>query len=127
MFQPKRVVFFGAILLAAFGAYYAASGQGGREKIDIRARREAYRLIGPGCLYNVSVQKGLGQAAAVSKEPLTAGEAFSLRLEYTAGADLQPGDAFVVVIPYPWPRPTSTASPKCCAGTPRPSTTPGSS
>jgi hypothetical protein len=41
---------------------------------------------------------------------LTAGESFSLRIEFTAETELRPGDAFVVVIPYPWPRPAYSAA-----------------
>lgn len=94
-------------LLGAVAMYRLAGAGPGRPKPEIRAKRDSYRLIGPRGIYSVSIQKGLGKVTVGPTRELTAGESFTLHIEYTPERQpLEPGDSFVVVIPYPMSQPS---------------------
>lgn len=75
--------------------------------IEIIPDRKEYRFAGPGTIYEALEKEGQGTVTLTPSEGLIAGEAFNLQIQYTVGEEpLQPGDAFVVIIPYPFSRPT---------------------
>ncbi len=95
-----------AALLGVLGLYRLTGAGPDRPKPEIRAKRDTYRLIGPRTIYDISVKPELGKVTVGPSRELTAGESFTLRIEYTPEREpLQPGDAFVVIVPYTMSQP----------------------
>ncbi|MFB3826548.1 MAG: DUF3604 domain-containing protein [Bryobacteraceae bacterium] len=93
--------------MATLALYRLVGASPDRPKPEIRARRDSYRLIGPRAIYSISLKPGLGKVTLGPSRELKAGESFTLRIEYTPEREpLQPGDAFVVVVPYPMSQPS---------------------
>ena len=107
--KPRVLLIFSFLgLLVLQGC---VDGRAARTQIEIKAERDAYRLVGPETIYRVSPKRGLGKVRLTPARGFVAGEAFTLTVEYTPEKEpLNPGDAFVIIIPYPFSQPTHVDS-----------------